>query len=172
MDIKELLSHDRFAAMAGVELLEVGEKIDDYKTGPGADKTAQRTHKTSQSSSQRTDETTQRTGQTNPKTGQRTAKARMEITPAHLNAAGVCQGGALFTLADLAFAAASNSAGRPTVSIQSDIRIFRAEKEGTLYAEACEVFDHKRLSACEVRITNAAGELVATFSATGYRKEA
>ena len=37
------------------------------------------------------------------------AKARMEIKPAHLNGGGVCQGGAIFTLADLAFAAASNS---------------------------------------------------------------
>ena len=27
------------------------------------------------------------------------AKARMEVTPRHLNAAGVCQGGAIFTLA-------------------------------------------------------------------------
>ena len=31
------------------------------------------------------------------------AKARMLITQNHLNAGGVCQGGALFTLADLAF---------------------------------------------------------------------
>ena len=37
------------------------------------------------------------------------AKARMMITPEHLNGGGVCQGGAIFTLADLAFAAATNS---------------------------------------------------------------
>ena len=37
------------------------------------------------------------------------AKARMLVTPDHLNAGGVCQGGALFTLADLAFAAAANT---------------------------------------------------------------
>lgn len=37
------------------------------------------------------------------------AKARMLVTPEHLNGGGVCQGGALFTLADLAFAAAANS---------------------------------------------------------------
>ena len=118
--------HDRFAAEAGVELLETGEGY---------------------------------------------AKARMMITPRHLNAGGVCQGGAIFTLADLAFAAACNGSGRLTVSIQSDIRIFRPETEGFLYAEAREVFDHKRLSCCEVRITNASGELVAAFTGTGYRKE-
>ncbi len=126
MDIKDFLSNDRFAAGAGVELLETG-------------------------------------------TGY--AKARMEITPRHLNAGGVCQGGAIFTLADLAFAAACNVGGRLTVSIQSDIRIFRAETEGFLYAEAREVFDHKRISSCEVRITNAAGRLVAAFTGTGYRKD-
>lgn len=104
-------------------------------------------------------------------TGDGYAKARMEITPRHLNAGGVCQGGAIFTLADLAFAAACNSHGQLTVSVQSNINIFRSEKEGFLYAEAREVFDHKRLSGCEVRVTNAAGELVATFTGTGYRKE-
>ena len=42
------------------------------------------------------------------------AKARMKVTEKHLNAGGVCQGGALFTLADLAFAAVANSRGRLT----------------------------------------------------------
>ena len=62
--LKEMLSHDRFAAEAGVELLEVREGY---------------------------------------------AKARMLVTDKHLNGGGVCQGGALFTLADLAFAAVANS---------------------------------------------------------------
>ncbi|MDR0995521.1 MAG: PaaI family thioesterase [Tannerella sp.] len=99
------------------------------------------------------------------------AKARMQITPRHLNGGGVCQGGALFTLADLAFAAASNSHARLTFSIESEIRFFRSESEGYLYAEAREIYDHKRLSTCEVRITNEKGELVANFTGTGYRKD-
>ena len=49
------------------------------------------------------------------------AKARMLVTPQHLNGAGQCQGGALFTLADLAFAAAVNSHGNVTVAISSNI---------------------------------------------------
>ena len=65
--LKEMLSADRFAAEAGVELLEIS---------PGY------------------------------------AKARMKVTEKHLNAGGVCQGGALFTLADLAFAAVANSMQR------------------------------------------------------------
>lgn len=99
------------------------------------------------------------------------AKARMEIRPMHLNGGGVCQGGAVFTLADLAFAAAVNSHARLTLSIQTNINFFQAESEGYLYAEALEVLDRKRLSVCEVKVTNEKGDLIATFSGTGYRKD-
>lgn len=98
------------------------------------------------------------------------AKARMEIKPMHLNGGGVCQGGAIFTLADLAFAAATNSHGVLTFSINSTINFFKSEREGYLYATAKEVFNHRKLSNCEVEITNESGELIATFSGTGYRK--
>ncbi len=99
------------------------------------------------------------------------AKARMEIQPMHLNGGGVCQGGAIFTLADLAFAAATNSHARLTFSITSSINFFKSESKGFLYAEAREVFDHKRLANCEVKVTNESGELIATFNGTGYRKD-
>jgi acyl-CoA thioesterase len=99
------------------------------------------------------------------------AKARMEIKPFHLNAGGVCQGGALFTLADFAFAVASNSHGLLTFSITSNINIFKSEKSGYLYATAKEIFNHKKISNCEVQITNENGELVATFNGNGYRKD-
>ena len=87
-------------------------------------------------------------------TGNGYAKARMGIKPMHLNGGGVCQGGAIFTLADLAFAAATNSHARLTLSITSNINFFKAESKGFLYAEAREVFSHKRLANCEVNITN------------------
>lgn len=99
------------------------------------------------------------------------ARARMEIRPMHLNGGGVCQGGALFTLADLAFAVATNSQARLTLSISSEIHIFKSERAGFLYAEAREIFSHNRLSNCEVKITNERDELIATFNGTGYRKD-
>ena len=99
------------------------------------------------------------------------AKVRMLITPEHLNGGGTCQGGALFTMADLACAAASNSHGRLTVSVSADIHFYKAESSGYLYAEANEVFDKKRLSGVEVRISNAAEELVATFNSVSYRRD-
>ena len=124
--IEAFLAGDKFAQLAGVELLETGNGY---------------------------------------------AKARMEIKPEHLNGGGVCQGGAIFTLADLAFAAATNSHARLTLSIESSIHFFRAESSGFLYAEAREIYSHKRLANCEVSITNEQKELIATFTGTGYRKE-
>lgn len=126
MTIQEFLQGDRFAILAGVELVEV-------KNGY--------------------------------------AKARMEIKPMHHNGGGVCQGGAIFTLADLAFAAATNSHAQLTFSITSNVNFFKSESKGFLYAEAREVFNHKRLANCEVTVSNEAGELIATFNGTGYRKE-
>ena len=40
------------------------------------------------------------------------AVAELKVTSAHLNAGGVCQGGAIFTLADLVFAALVNHSTR------------------------------------------------------------
>ena len=45
------------------------------------------------------------------------AKAQMAVGDQHLNAADVVHGGALFTLADLVFAVASNSHGRLALGI-------------------------------------------------------
>jgi acyl-CoA thioesterase len=102
--------------------------------------------------------------------GNGTALARMEITPRHLNGGGVCQGGAIFTLADLAFAAAVNSHAELTFSITSEVKFYKSESSGYLYAEAIEIFRRGRISSCEVKITNSEKELIATFSGMGYNK--
>ena len=98
------------------------------------------------------------------------AKARMLITPEHLNGGGVCQGGALFTLADLAFAAAVNSHLVLTFSTTSNITIFRSVTEGYVFAEANEIVNHPRLPYAEVKITDEKGQLIAIFTSSGYRK--
>ena len=58
------------------------------------------------------------------------AVAEMTVTKEHLNAGGVCQGGALFTLADLALAAVMNSHGKLTFSIESTISFLHSAVEG------------------------------------------
>lgn len=99
------------------------------------------------------------------------AKARVEIKPMHLNAGGVCQGGAIFTLADFTSGVAANSHGQLTLLTNGNINFFKSESKGFLYAEAREMFNHKRLANCEVRVTNEAGDLIAVFSGNSYRKE-
>ena len=125
MTLIDFFKKDRFAVLAGAELLEVKEGY---------------------------------------------ARARMKITPDHLNGGGVCQGGALFTLADLAFAAAVNSHLQLTFSTTSNITYLRSIAEGTVYAEAVELVNHKRMPYAEVKMTDEHGELIAIFTSSGYRK--
>lgn len=98
------------------------------------------------------------------------ARASMEVKEMHLNAGNSVQGGALFTLADLAFAAAINSYGNLAVSVETSIRFFKAVSEGVLYAEARQVHLHKKLATFEVFVTDCQGERVALFTATAFRK--
>ena len=62
------------------------------------------------------------------------SKARLVITENHLNAGHRTQGGAIFTLADLALAAAANSHGTLAFSLSSNITFLRASGPGDLSA--------------------------------------
>ena len=99
------------------------------------------------------------------------ARAEVELEPRHMNAGGTAQGGLIFTLADLAFAAATNTHGTMTVSFSSSISFVHSASSGVLTAEAREMFDHRRMSLVEVRVTDDKGNLVALFTGNGYRKE-
>jgi len=99
------------------------------------------------------------------------AKAQMPIRDMHLNAGNMVQGGAIFTLADFAFAVAVNAYGNLAVSIETGIRYFKGVGSGVLTAEAQIVHLHKKLATFEVRITHDSGDLIALFTATAYRKD-
>ncbi len=98
------------------------------------------------------------------------ARTEMQVGPGHLNAVGIVQGGVLFTLADLAFAAASNSYGVLAVSCQADITVFKAVSSGRLTATAEEICRTRKLSTCVIRVTGEDGELVALFKGIAYIK--
>ena len=99
------------------------------------------------------------------------AVAEMQVTTSHLNGANVCQGGALFTLADLAIAALMNVQGQLTVGINNSIMFVASAKEGDLLrAEAGSVCDHHKIPAVEVRVTNQDGRLICHVTGMGYRK--
>ncbi len=98
------------------------------------------------------------------------ARTEMNVEPRHLNGAGVLQGGALFTLADLAFAVASNSHGVLALGCQADVTWFKAVRSGRLTAEAEEVARTRTLSTCLIRVTDERRELVALFKGVAYIK--
>ncbi|NLH40706.1 MAG: PaaI family thioesterase [Planctomycetes bacterium] len=103
--------------------------------------------------------------------GEGRAKARMPIQDCHRNGVDIVHGGAIFTLADLAFAAASNSYGTVAVAINAAIWYVKAAKEGTLYAEAKEVSRNPKLAVYAIEVTDDAGDLIAKFEGMVYRKK-
>ena len=99
------------------------------------------------------------------------AVAEMKVTAGHLNGGNVCQGGALFTLADLAIAALMNSQGQLTFGISNSIIYVSSAKEGDLLrAEAVSIADHHKIPSVEVRVTNQEGKLICHVTGMGYRK--
>jgi acyl-CoA thioesterase len=98
------------------------------------------------------------------------ARTEMTVEPRHMNGVGILQGGAVFTLADLAFAAASNSHGVVAVAAQVDITYFKAVREGKLTAVAEEISRTHKLSTCLIRVTDEEGNLVALFKGLAYVK--
>ncbi|WP_136809437.1 PaaI family thioesterase [Desulfosediminicola flagellatus] len=97
-------------------------------------------------------------------------KARLIIEDKHMNAANVVQGGAIFTLADLAFAVASNSRGQLALAINVNISFLKAASTGILYAVATEVKEPGRLGAYDVMVTDEEGDIIARFNGMVYRK--
>ena len=79
-------------------------------------------------------------------------------------------GGAIFTLADLAFAAASNCHDEAVVSISATMSFSKACTEGVLTAEAEEVARSSKLVTYEARVKDAAGDIIAVFQGIGYIK--
>lgn len=110
----KLLENDRFAALVGVELIEIQ---------PGY------------------------------------AVAKMEITEKHLNGVNIIQGGAIFTLADFAFAAASN------------ISYFKPSDGKNLIAVAKEVSSSHKIANYKVEVFNENKDHIAELSITGYKKK-
>ncbi|HOA75913.1 MAG TPA: hydroxyphenylacetyl-CoA thioesterase PaaI [Phycisphaerae bacterium] len=98
------------------------------------------------------------------------ATVRMTVREQHYNGVSIVHGGALFTLADFAFAVASNSHGTVAVAINANISFIRAVTQGTLTARAEEVSRGNRLATYLVRITDEQDAVVAQFQGTVFRK--
>lgn len=95
----------------------------------------------------------------------------MKIAPYHMNGARTVHGGAIFTLADFAFAVASNSHGNLCMGINTSVSFVKAATTGTLHAEAREQAVNPKLASYLVQITDDDDNVVALFQGMVYRKK-
>lgn len=102
---------------------------------------------------------------------QGSARAAMEIKDHHLNAVGIVHGAAIFALADLVFAMASNSHGNVAVAVNANISFLKAVSGGRLVAEAMEVSRNPKIASYTIRISDESDQLIAIFQGMVYRKK-
>lgn len=97
------------------------------------------------------------------------ARAKMLLGKEHTNGMNIAHGGVIFTLADFAFAAASNSHGWSALSINVSITYHKAVEKGILSAEAREISCTPKLATYLVTVYDAGQEVCASFQGMVYR---
>jgi len=97
-------------------------------------------------------------------------KTKLIINSTHHNGAGFIHGSVLFTLADLAFAAAANSRDKYALLVNASMSFVKAESSGTIFAEAIEQSVSNKLATYTVKVTHENGSLLANFQGMGYLK--
>lgn len=95
------------------------------------------------------------------------SKISMTAQDIHRAAHGGVMGGALFTLADFAFAVACNTPEHFTVTASSNINFLAGAKTDRLTAECRRIKNGKRVCFCETEIRDSDGNLVAVVSSVG-----
>jgi acyl-CoA thioesterase len=98
------------------------------------------------------------------------SKIKMKVRREMLNGFNICHGGIIFSIADSAFAFASNSHGRLAVAIEASIAFPASVKEGDdLIAVAEEQSLRNSIAVYNIIVTNQSGEKVGIFRGTVYR---
>lgn len=100
--------------------------------------------------------------------GEGYARCTMALDEHHYNAVGGVMGGAIFTLADFAFAIASNWNKPVCVSLTSQITYLGRAKGKTLIAEARKVKEGRTTCYYLVEITDELGSQVAHVTSSGF----
>ncbi|HOI74155.1 MAG TPA: PaaI family thioesterase [Syntrophales bacterium] len=98
------------------------------------------------------------------------AKAVLSIRDEHLNGIGIVHGGVIYTLADLAFAAAANSRGRVAVAVNASVTFLKSPRGRCLTAEAWEISSSRTLASYTVHVTDDTGELLAVVQGLAHRR--
>ncbi len=94
----------------------------------------------------------------------------VELGPGHRNALGGVMGGAIYTLADLAFAAACNHDHSPTVALEGKINYLSAAGGARLIARAKRIKSGRTTCVYQVDVRDETGRDVALVIFTGYKK--
>jgi acyl-CoA thioesterase len=98
------------------------------------------------------------------------ARVGLTLNDSHRNFLGFIHGGAVFTLLDQAFAAASNSHNESAVAISMSVQFVNAAKPGDrLIAEARELHCSRRLGLYELTVTDESGRLICRSEGRVYR---
>ncbi len=96
------------------------------------------------------------------------AAAIMPLNDMHRNGMGNAHGGAIFSLADMTFAAAAHASGVFFVSAQANLSFLEPGRVGPLRGEAKQIRVGRTLGIYNVRILDALETLVAIGTITGY----
>lgn len=96
--------------------------------------------------------------------GPGTATTSMLLEDSHMNGKGMCHGGVIFTLADVAFAYACNSYNHVAVAQFNTITFIAPGKPGErLTASARETMNNGRQGIYDITVTSDSGHVVAEF---------
>lgn len=97
---------------------------------------------------------------------------RMRVAKKHLNGMNKTHGGAIFALADFAFAVAANAHGTVAVAINADISFVKGVDLGAvLTAVGEEQSRNPKLATYAITIKDETGDVVALFTGMVYRKK-
>ncbi len=110
---------------------------------------------------------TKTTGIVIDEVGDNYSKCSLKIEQKHLAANNQIMGGAIFTLADFAFAVASNDVDHFTATSTSNISYISMAKDDTLIAECRAIKNGKRIAFFQTEVRDGLGNLVATVTASG-----
>jgi len=95
------------------------------------------------------------------------AKISMELLPEHMNFNGMVFGGIIMSVADQAFAYATNSLVMPSIATQFNIHLVSGAAVGDVITAECRVIKSgRRIGVSEMTVTNQAGKLIAKATGT------
>jgi len=99
------------------------------------------------------------------------ARATMEVGPELLNGVGLTHGGAIFSLVDVVFAAASNAHGPVALALSVNIHFLKATRQGAvLTATASEENLTRKTGVYRLEVRDDNGDLVALAEGLAYRR--